>query len=70
MQPNKVDITQLRALGHSFYIPFYQRAYVWTEKLWSRFIRDMKYSSLVFEMYSMSRINRLHNFSVHTYALW
>lgn len=56
MQPNKVDITQLLAFGHSFYIPFYQRAYVWTEKLWSRFIRDMEYISKTEEEYFIGSV--------------
>ena len=56
MQPAKVSITQLLADGHAFYVPFYQRAYVWTEKLWSRFIRDMEYISRTEEEYFIGSV--------------
>lgn len=56
MQPSKVSITQLLADGHTFYVPFYQRAYVWTEKLWSRFIRDMEYISKTDEEYFIGSV--------------
>ena len=56
MQPAKVSITQLLADGHTFYVPFYQRAYVWTEKLWSRFIRDMEYISKTDEEYFIGSV--------------
>ncbi len=56
MQPAKVSITQLLADGHTFYVPFYQRAYVWTEKLWSRFIRDMEYISKTPEEYFIGSV--------------
>ena len=56
MQPSKVSIPQLLADGHSFYVPFYQRAYVWTEKLWSRFIRDMEYISRTDEEYFIGSV--------------
>ena len=56
MQPSKVSIPQLLADGHSFYVPFYQRAYVWTEKLWSRFIRDMEYISRIDEEYFIGSV--------------
>ena len=42
MEPKRLDICQLFAEGHSFSVPFFQRAYVWNEKLWNRFIRDME----------------------------
>lgn len=56
MQPSKVSITQLFAAGHSFYVPFYQRAYVWTEKLWSRFLHDMEYISKTEEEYFIGSV--------------
>ena len=56
MQPSKVSIPQLLADGHTFYVPFYQRAYVWTEKLWSRFIRDMEYISKTDEEYFIGSV--------------
>lgn len=56
MNPQKVSITQLLADGHTFYVPFYQRAYVWTEKLWSRFIRDMEYISKTDEEYFIGSV--------------
>lgn len=56
MQPSKVSIPQLLADGHTFYVPFYQRAYVWTEKLWSRFIRDMEYISRTDEEYFIGSV--------------
>lgn len=56
MQPSKVLISQLLADGHTFYVPFYQRAYVWTEKLWSRFIRDMEYISNTDEEYFIGSV--------------
>ena len=56
MQPAKVSITQLLADRHTFYVPFYQRAYVWTDKLWSRFIRDMEYISKTGEEYFIDSI--------------
>ena len=56
MQPSKVSIPQLLADGHTFYVPFYQRAYVWTEKLWSRFIRDMEYISKTGEEYFIGSV--------------
>ena len=56
MQPSKVSITQLFAADHSFYVPFYQRAYVWTEKLWSRFLHDMEYISKTDEEYFIGSV--------------
>lgn len=56
MQPAKVSITQLLADGHSFYVPFYQRAYVWPENLWNRFIRDMEYISKTDEEYFIGSV--------------
>lgn len=56
MQPSKVSITQLLADGHTFYVPFYQRAYVWDEKLWRRFIRDMEYISKTEEEYFIGSV--------------
>ena len=56
MQPNKVSIPQLLADGTGFYVPFYQRAYVWKEKLWNRFIRDMEYISRTDEEYFIGSV--------------
>lgn len=56
MQPNKVSIPQLLADGTGFYVPFYQRAYVWKEKLWDRFIRDMEYISKTDEEYFIGSV--------------
>ena len=56
MQPAKVSTTQLLADGHSFYVPFYQRAYVWPENLWNRFIRDMEYISKTDEEYFIGSV--------------
>jgi uncharacterized protein with ParB-like and HNH nuclease domain len=51
MQPQKVSITQLMADGIAYYVPFYQRAYVWKRELWDRFIKDMEYISSTEEEY-------------------
>lgn len=56
MNPQKEDTTQLLADGHTFNIPFYQRAYVWNEKLWSRFLRDMEYVSNTKEDYFIGSV--------------
>lgn len=56
MEPKRLDIAQLFAEGYSFYVPFYQRAYVWGPKLWNRFIRDMEYISCHDEEYFMGSI--------------
>ena len=56
MEPKRLDIAQLFAEGHSFFVPFYQRAYVWGKKLWDRFIRDMEYISCHDEEYFMGSI--------------
>ena len=56
MDPKKVNITQLIADGHVFYVPFYQRAYVWPEKLWNRFIKDMEYISKMDEDYFIGSV--------------
>ncbi|MBR1464400.1 MAG: DUF262 domain-containing protein [Prevotella sp.] len=56
MEPKKVSITQLIADGHTFYVPFYQRAYVWPEKLWNRFIKDMEYISKMDEEYFIGSV--------------
>lgn len=56
MDPKKVNITQLIADGHVFYVPFYQRAYVWPEKLWSRFLKDMESISKMDEDYFIGSV--------------
>ena len=56
MNPAKESIAKLLADGTTFYIPFYQRAYVWTEKLWSRFIRDMEYITQKDEEYFIGSV--------------
>lgn len=56
MEPKRLDICQLFAEGHSFSVPFFQRAYVWNEKLWNRFIRDMEYISCHNEEYFLGSI--------------
>jgi len=42
MTPYKSTIDQLFNGSRVFKIPFYQRAYVWGEKQWERFLADMK----------------------------
>ena len=56
MQPAKANIPQLLPDEFRFCIPFYQRAYVWTEKLWMRFIRDMEYISKTPEEYFIGSV--------------
>lgn len=56
MTPAKEGFTKLFATGSAFYVPFYQRAYVWNEKLWSRFLRDMEKVSSSNEEYFMGSI--------------
>jgi uncharacterized protein with ParB-like and HNH nuclease domain len=56
MTPSKQKITTLLADGRVFYIPFYQRAYVWNEKMWFRFIKDMEYISKNAEEYFFGSI--------------
>lgn len=41
MTPNKSTIDQLFNGARVFKIPFYQRSYVWGEKEWERFLKDM-----------------------------
>ena len=55
MTPSKEKITKVLSDGRVFYIPFYQRAYVWDEKMWRRFIRDMEYISHSDEEYFFGR---------------
>ena len=56
MTPGKEKITKVLSDGRVFYIPFYQRAYVWDEKLWQRFVKDMEYISSVDEEYFFGAI--------------
>ena len=56
MNPNKEKITSVLTDGRVFYIPFYQRAYVWGVKLWRRFIKDMEYISSHDEEYFLGSI--------------
>lgn len=56
MTPSKEKITKVLSDGRVFYIPFYQRAYVWDEKMWRRFIRDMEYISHSDEEYFFGSI--------------
>lgn len=69
MTPEKLDIDKLFADGHIFYVPFYQRAYVWNEQLWNRFLHDMEYISCHEEEYFMGsvilkKINDQRNWSI------
>lgn len=56
MTPGKEKITKVLSDGRVFYIPFYQRAYVWDERLWQRFVKDMEYISSVNEEYFFGAI--------------
>lgn len=56
MTPGKEKITKVLSDGRVFYIPFYQRAYVWDERLWLRFVKDMEYISSVDEEYFFGAI--------------
>lgn len=56
MTPSKEKITKVLSDGRVFYIPFYQRAYVWDEKMWLRFIKDMEYISHSDEEYFFGSI--------------
>lgn len=56
MNATKEKISKVFMDGRVFYIPFYQRAYVWTEKLWERFRDDMEYISSHQEEYFFGSI--------------
>lgn len=45
MEVSKEKISKVFMDGRVFYIPFYQRAYVWKKDLWERFRDDMEYIS-------------------------
>lgn len=56
MDAKNEKIAGLISSQRVFYIPFYQRAYVWGERMWSRFIKDMEYISAKEEDYFMGAI--------------
>lgn len=56
MVPAKVQIPSLLPNESVFVIPFYQRAYVWTEKYWQRFLRDMEYITKTPEEYFIGSV--------------
>jgi len=56
MNATKEKISKVFMDGRVFYIPFYQRAYVWTDKLWERFRDDMEYISSHDEEYFFGSI--------------
>ena len=41
MDASKITIDGVFARGRSLEIPFFQRAYVWSEDNWLRFLNDM-----------------------------
>ena len=56
MNPQKEKLTGVLVDGRVFYVPFYQRAYVWNVKLWKRFIKDMEYVTVTPEEYFLGSI--------------
>lgn len=56
MEAGKKNISEIFNRGHKLKIPHFQRAYVWGEEQWDRFLDDLEYASRVNDSYFMGSV--------------